>query len=324
MTNASGERVLDPESRLKMLRSEYVGVSSKYSPDHPDVMRLRREIDELEKRVGSVDVSAEQAKELANLRSDLSTAQRKYSSDHPDVIRLTKTVAAMEETVKQPRVSPETTIAKEKPENPAYIILKAQLDGFASEVKSLAKKRDQLRAKQEGLKKNLAMTPEVEREYRFLLRDHENSVRRYQEIKAKQMQAEIGQQLEQERKGEKFSLIDPPHMPEGPVSPNRIAIVIMGFFLSVASGVGYGAVAERIDGSVRSAREVAELTNLPPLSVIPYLKNNQDIARTEKMKKIGITAALASAVLLGEFSISAELASGFPPGKMTKPGILAG
>jgi uncharacterized protein involved in exopolysaccharide biosynthesis len=297
MTNASGERVLDPESRLKMLRSEHIAASSKYSPDHPDVIRLRREIDELEKKVGSVDASAEQAKELATLRSELSAAQQKYSSDHPDVIRLTKAVAAMEVAVKQPRVSPEVTMAKEKPENPAYIMLKAQLDGINSEVQSLAKKRDELRAKQAGYERNLAMTPEVEREYRLLVRDHQNSISRYQEIRAKQMQAEIGQQLEQERKGEKFSLIDPPHMPEEPVSPNRTAIIIMGFFLSMASGIGYGALAERIDGSVRGVRGVTELVSVPPLSVIPYLKNSEDVARTERMKKIGITATVGGLVL---------------------------
>jgi len=297
MINASGERILDPEARLKMLRSEHIAASSRYSSNHPDVMRLQREIDELEKRVGTVDASVEQAKELASLRHELASALQKYSSDHPDVIRLTKSVAAMEAAIKQRPASMETTIAQEKPENPAYIMLKAQLDGIKSEKQSLVLKRDELITKQAMYDKNLAMTPDVERDYRFLLREQENSVRRYQEIRAKQMQAEIGQQLEQERKGEKFSLIDPPHMPEAPISPNRPAIIILGFFLSLGSGVGYGLIAERLDGSIRSVRGVAELVSSPPLSVIPYLKNSQDLARVERMKKIGITASLASLVL---------------------------
>lgn len=297
MTNASGERVLDPESRLKMLRSEHIAASSKYSPDHPDVVRLRREIDELEKKVGAVDASPEQARELANLRGELAAARQKYSDDHPDVIRLSRAVTAMESALKQRPVSPEMEIAREKPENPAYIMLKSQLDGINSEKMSLAKQREELKSKKAFYEKNLAMTPEVEREYRLLLRDHENSVRRYQEIKAKQMQAEIGQQLEQERKGEKFSLIDPPHMPEEPVSPNRPAIIIVGFLLSIAGGVGFGAVAERLDGSVRSVRGVTELVSVPPLSVIPYMKNGDDVARTARMRKIGITAAVACIIL---------------------------
>jgi hypothetical protein len=175
-------------------------------------------------------------------------------------------------------------------------MLKSQLDGVRSEIQSLVTRRDELKVKKAFHEKNLALTPEVEREYRFLVRDHENSVKRYQEIREKQMQAEIGQQLEQERKGERFSLIDPPHMPEEPVSPNRTAIILIGFFLSVASGIGYGAIAERIDGSIRSVRGVTELISLPPLSVIPYLKNSEDFARTEKLKKIGIMATLASVV----------------------------
>jgi len=67
--------------------------------------------------------------------------------------------------------------------------------------------------------KRLTRMPQVEREYVNLKRDYENSQMRYRELKAKQMEAEVGQQLEKERKGERFSLIDPPQLPEKPSSP---------------------------------------------------------------------------------------------------------
>jgi len=67
--------------------------------------------------------------------------------------------------------------------------------------------------------KRLTSMPQVEREYVNLKRDYENSQMRYRELKAKQMEAEVGQQLEKERKGERFSLIDPPQLPENRSSP---------------------------------------------------------------------------------------------------------
>ena len=132
----------------------------------------------------------------------------------------------------------------------------------------------------------------------MLNRDYENSVKRYQEIKDKQMQAEVGQELEKERKGERFSLIDPPQLPEEPVKPNRPAIIILGFLLSLGGGLGFAAVAESVDSSVRGVRGATELFNAPPLSVIPYLRNSEDLARVERTRKIVVAAIAGSFVLI--------------------------
>lgn len=298
MFSDSGEKVLDPESRLKMLRSNYLSVSSMYSPDHPDVVRLKREIEGLEKQTGSVNPSGEQAKELSRLRNELSAAREKYSEDHPDVIRLTKSVAALEDSLKKRPVAPETSVAKEKPENPAYIMLSAQLETAKSDMVALRSKRIELKDKLASYQKRLAQTPEVERAYLDLKRDYDNSVGRYHEIKAKEMQAEIGQQLEKERKGERFSLLDPPQFPEKPIRPNRPAIIMLGFILSIAGGLGYALAADGIDSSVRSARSVTALLSAPPLSVIPYMKNNEDLLRAEKTKRIVIITFVSSFVLV--------------------------
>lgn len=298
MYSEDGDKVPDPETKLKMLRAEYITASSKYSPDHPDVIRLRREIDGLEKQLGNVDSANEQAKQLATLRSQLAAAREKYSADHPDVIRLSKEVATMEAAIKQLPDRPETTVAKEKPENPAYITLKAQADSIKSEMESLLATRDQLKAKMADYERRIAKTPEVEREYLTLKRDYENSVKSYQELKAKQMDAEVGKELEKERKGERFSLIDPPQFPEQPIKPNRPAIFILGILLSLASGLGYAVVAESVDKSVYGARGISSLFGTPPLSVIPYMPNKEDVMRAEHARKIAVIAITGTLVLV--------------------------
>lgn len=301
---ADGQQVLDPITQLKTLRSQYVSASAKYAPDHPDIMRLKREIEGLEKHTGSVNSSTEQAKELAVVRTELAAAREKYSSDHPDVIRLTKAVAVQEEALKHIRPTPESEVAKENPDNPAYISFKAQLEGIKSQIQAYIAQREKLRVKLVEYEKHLQQTPEVERNWLVLNRDYENSVRRYQELKAKQNEAQVGQELEKERKGERFSLIDPPQLPEQPVKPNRPAIIILGFLLSLGGGFGFAAVAESLDSSVRGVRSATELFNAPPLSVIPYLRNSDDIARAEKTQRIIIATIAGSfvlAVLLAHF-----------------------
>ena len=295
---AEGQQILDPITQLKTLRSQYISASAKYAPDHPDVIRLKRQIEGLEKQTGSVNSSTEQAKELAAVRTELAAAREKYSSDHPDVIRLTKAVAAQEEALKQKRPTPESEVAKENPDNPTYINFKAQLEGFKSQAQALTAQREALKAKLFEYEKRLQQTPEVERKYLTLNRDYENSVRRYQEIKQKQNEAQVGQELEKERKGERFSLIDPPQLPEEPIKPNRPAIIILGFILSMASGLGYAAVAETVDRSVRGVRGVMALLESPPLSVIPYMPNSEDTVRAVKTRKIIIAAVAGSFVLV--------------------------
>ncbi len=76
------------------------------------------------------------------------------------------------------------------------------------------------RRKWRNYEARLEQSPQVEREYLDLNRDHENSIRRYQEVKAKLMEAEVAQQMEKDSKGERFSLIDPAQLPEKPFSPN--------------------------------------------------------------------------------------------------------
>jgi succinoglycan biosynthesis transport protein ExoP len=294
--DSSGEKVLDPISQLKMLRSQYVSARAKYAPDHPDVIRLKRQIEVLEKQTGSIDSSSEQAKDLAKLRTELATARQKYSADHPDVIRLEKEVQVMEEALKK-KPAPESEVAKQKPDNPAYLTLQAQLEGIKSQMQAIASQRDSLKAKLAEYEKRLQQTPEVERKYLELTRDYDNSVKRYQEISSKRNEAQVGQEMEKERKGERFSLIDPPQLPEQPVKPNRPAIIILGFLLSMAGGVGYAAVGESMDSSVRGARGVMTALEAPPLSVIPYLRNNEDIARIEKTKRIVITVLASSFIL---------------------------
>jgi uncharacterized protein involved in exopolysaccharide biosynthesis len=293
----SGQQILDPVTQLKTLRSQYISATSKYSPDHPDVVNLRRQIEGLEKETGSVNSTTEQAKELAALRTELAAAREKYSAEHPDVIRLERAIAAQEEGLKH-NPGPESEAAKNKPDNPAYLTLQAQLEGIKSQIKSLAAQREGLKSKLTEYENRLMQTPDVERKYLLLNRDYENSVRRYKELTEKQNVAQVGQELEKERKGERFSLIDPPQLPEKPVKPNRPAIIILGFLLSIGSSFGFVAVTESMDRSVRGVRGVTSVLELPPLSVIPYLPTSEDLARAVKTRKIIIAFAASSFLLL--------------------------
>lgn len=301
LISASGDRILDSGERLKTLQAQYASLSGIYSSSHPDIVKMRREIAALKKDTAGNDPAQESAKRLIGLRADLAAARDKYSDDHPDIIKLRKSIAALEA---QQAPSADAPARVAQPENPAYIALQAQLEATLSGMKSLRAKQAQLKAKMASYEQRLVETPQVEREYLDLTRDQENSVTRYREIKAKQAQAQISQELERDRKGERFSLIDPPQLPEQPSSPNRPAIFLLGIILSMAGGVTSAAVLESVDPSVRSSTALAQLLDVPLLAVIPYMQTRQEKLHKRRVAQIGaisLVAAFASALLLVHF-----------------------
>jgi len=104
--------------------------------------------------------------------------------------------------------------------------------------------------------------------------------------------------MEKERKGEKFTLIDPAVLPEEPISPNRPAIIFLSLVLALGAGVGSAAVAESMNSAVRGAKGVVAILHTAPLAVIPYLPNAADNQAQRKKKRIMIIAVISGIIIL--------------------------
>lgn len=289
-----GERIVGPADRLKMLRTRYVSLSSVYGETHPDVMRMRKEIEALTKETGQTGGADDsQQGRLAALQSELALAREKYSADHPDVKRIQKMIAGLEQNAV---AEPARKEAERKPEsgadNPAYVELRARLEAATTELRSLATQRQELKAKLADYEKRLVETPQIEKEYRSLARDYENTMARYQETRAKQMEAQLSKALEAERKGERFTLIEPPTLPEEPLKPNRIAILIVGMVFALLGGLASAYAREKIDNSVWTDDGAALEFGLTPPLLIPYIVTEEDRRRRTLQRRLGLAAVV--------------------------------
>ena len=299
--------IMGTQTRLKLLEAEYASVRARYSADHPDVQKLEREIESLKKDAGGSDNSDLIAEQIVSLRAELAQTREKYTSEHPDIIILEEKIASLNNELAQQQSRSEKDYYKAEPDNPAYITLQAQLAGLDSESKSAMQQKQKLLADIEELEAIMLKAPQVEREYRSLARDYENAVTEYRDTKAKQARADVAKQLESENKGERFTLIDPPAMPEEPISPNRPAILFLGFVFSLGSGIGFAFVADAISGAVRGVRSVQASLGVAPLAIIPYQMNMADMQKRKKLQKRTILVGLISimaGVLLIHFLIS--------------------
>jgi uncharacterized protein involved in exopolysaccharide biosynthesis len=292
----SGERILTPADRLRSLKSELASSRALYAADHPDIARLTREIAGLEAQGDAAVDDNDLLRQLDAARAELGAAREKYSPEHPDVKNLERTVAALEAELAKPR-SATRPRTPETPDNPAYIQIQAQLSSILNDQRALAGKIASLRQQAESYQKKLAMSPMVEREYREMARDYENAQTRYQEVRAKQMEAQLAQNLETNRKGERFTLIEPPLPPEEPVSPNRFAVFILGLIVSAALGAGVAALRETTDTSVRGRRDVELLGRSAPLAMIPIIVTAAEIARGKRLWRFAAGGAMASGLI---------------------------
>ncbi len=293
----SGQRVFGPEDRLKALKSQLASYKARYAPGHPDIVSTQREVDGLEKEVKSEDQTGERLRQLSEAKAALAAAQQKYSEDHPDVVRLKRTVDSLEKAVAEEAAAGTKRIESNHADNPVYIQVKGQLDAVAVDKASAFQKRDELRAKFYNYEKRMAESPEVERQYRTMARDLESAQFKYQEILSKQTEAQVAQNLETERKGERFTLIEPPQPPEKPISPNRMLILIAGLFMSIALGVGAVAARESLDTSVRGPSDIRSLLQVPALAAIPVMVTAADRARRKRMTAISWGGGIAVVIL---------------------------
>ena len=296
----SGARVLNAEDRLRALRGSLASLTSRYGPNHPDVLATRREVEGLQKQVSADSERNDVFRQLEDAQSQLASAKQRYSADHPDVKRLERLVSGIQQSLKDaPKVGSGSVPVANKPDNPVYIQLKGQIDALSTERDSVKRQLAGLRGRLSDFERRLTLSPEVERQYAALARDYENARVKYQEVRAKQMEAQVSQNLEAERKGERFTLIDPALPPERPVSPNRPLILILGLLLSLVAAAAAALVADAMDSSVRSARDLRRLLGVDPLVVLPSMVTAEVlVARGERLRKILISVAVAVPVFL--------------------------
>ncbi|MEE2729384.1 MAG: Wzz/FepE/Etk N-terminal domain-containing protein [Pseudomonadota bacterium] len=295
VVGAGEQSALTPAARARLLQNQYISYLAMYSENHPDVIRVKRELENL---VGDGDFPNESAfieKQLDLYEAELATARNKYGEEHPDVRRLESVIAAFNAKLKKLPADKGTDLRNA--DNPSYVQLATSLKTVDVELSHLKSSRAKLREKLDELEVSLLQAPTVEREYRSLSRDYENTTRKYQELKAKQLEAGLAKSLEDESKGERFTLIEPPLMPEKPVRPNRMLIVMAGFILAAASAVGMLFILEKLDRTLRSPNAVSRHLGRAPLAVIPHIITYSE-AKAVKRGRLYLAGGLVMAGMM--------------------------
>ena len=241
---------------------------------------------------------------LEELKVHLVALTKRFSEDYPDVKNTRAEIAELEQKLLD--IEDFRGANKDSPDNPAYITLAAHLAATQTDIKSVLLKLDELNADADRYRAWIAATPGVEEQYNDLIVVRGNTYDKYNDLTRKYMEARVAYGLEKEQKGERFTLIDSPRMPEKPIKPNRLVIALIGFVLGIGAGIGTGALQEFSDDAVRDADKLEMKTHFPVLTVIPEVVATEVKIRRKRKRillALGSIGALVAGVLVFHFFI---------------------
>jgi uncharacterized protein involved in exopolysaccharide biosynthesis len=287
----TGEPIFSAEQRLAELRQLHLQYSSRYGPEHPDVVRTKREIDAIVRGGGVSDTMGNVAEQRMAMEMQRDSLLERYSPEHPDVVRLQRAIDALP---KEDQTSTQTA-PQRAPNNPAYVQAQARLESVQEGIAAAERRRQALTERKDNLQQSVAIAPRVEQEWLLVNRGYNSARQEYEEIKRRITGARLSERLEEENKGERFTLLKRAGLPTVPVEPNRPAIIFLGFVLAVGAGIGVAALVDALDSSIRSSRDLLDSFSMKPVGVIPYIQTAHD-RRVTWLKRS--TAAGAAAISL--------------------------
>ncbi len=289
-----GRPIMSPQNQLKALETELNRLRGKYSESHPDVQRAKRELQALRDQTGITTSLSDSAKALAAARTELATAEETYTVDHPEVRRLRRLVGSLEASLLEERDAIDAMVV---PDNPAYIQISAQRERLAADESAYKQEARLLRTRLDDYEARVLAAPRVEQELFALSRQLETATKRYFAMRERQFGAEMGEALESESKGERFTLVEPPDLPLEPSSPNRPALLLVLLILAPAAGVGMILLREAMDPSIWAAKDVEGLQGVSPIAEIPMIMTRADKAKRRRVRLFALAGLPASAIL---------------------------
>lgn len=282
------------KQELTNLQNQFISLSARYGTAHPDVKAIKRQITAFEAEYGNLSDVEELKTQRQEVRREIVDSTKKYSSEHPDVKRLERKLDSIDTMIDEfDNADSNSAISGS---NTELLQAKARLDLIDRSVDRIQKSRLELQSQIANLEVRISRTPQVERGLDALERDYDNTRRKYQEMKAKQLQAELSKSLEEDQKGERFTLLEPPLFPDKPVKPNRPMIFMVGLVLAFVGGVGVAGVAEGLDGGIQGARALTNVAKMTPLVTIPRIATRADDALRKRNIKIAVISVIVLVV----------------------------
>lgn len=222
--------------------------------DKLEAIRARRfELETQEKLLPS---GGGQGGTLADLERQLAALRTTYTESHPKVVRLKGEIEAV-------KASPSRGMGGDGGATQSRALIRAELQANKgmeeAELKTIEDKSQLLRE-----------IPTIRTGLNELQRKKDNETQIYTQLVTRYGQSEVSKQMEMENKSMTFRIVDPAVLPETPVSPKRVLIMLGGLAGGVGAGLALILLPYLMGGAVKNLDDLRQM-NLKILGVVPTI-----------------------------------------------------
>lgn len=204
---------------------------------------------------------------VAAAESELAAAQARYSENHPDIAIARRRLA-------QARKLAETNVAKLPPDT-----IDQQIASNNAQIAALQAMRVQDSNRMTSALSAQARAPLVQEEIAQQQQKLESLNEQYQSVASRLLSAQASAKAENEQKGERLSVIDPPVVPEDPNSPNRPLLMAGGLAFGIGLGLFLILAAELFYRPIRDVLDIRAVTGMVPMVTIPTIETEPTSGR---------------------------------------------
>ncbi len=245
--------------QLDMLRAELASLQAKYTPDHPDVKKLKDTIAKME-----------------SMQKDSSEANSDDASNQDKPTATPSQLQAM---------TPVMQIQSQMKAN------KMEIQSQEARIARLEQKVNQYQAR-------LNATPGRQQELSDIMRNYDESKKNYDTLEGKTMQSQLATSLNRQQQGDQFRIIDPPSLPDKSSFPDRFKFSLAGLGIGLALAFIFGVGSEFLDDRIRSEQDLLDAAQLPVLAEIPPLATDSEISAQRWKPWIAVAAAILIAIII--------------------------
>lgn len=251
------------QQQLGVARDALARLELRLRPEHPDIARAKRLIEDLAGR--AADEAARAPGSVVPAAPAAATPEQAARAE-----RLQQMRAEIESLDRQ--------IGFKEPEEQRQRALLAQYQRRIEEV------------------------PGVETEWTALTRDYDTQQAAYKDLLTKSEQSKVAADLERRQIGEQFRVLDPARPPLRPAGIVRIQVNAIGALAGLTFGLALAALLEFRDTTFRTSDEVMEIFKLPVIALVPYVITDHDRWRARRRRLLA-SAAVVMLVVAGGYGI---------------------
>jgi len=227
------------------------------------IAMLRRENTSLNSQRDLTKTAANRDPVVAAAEQQLASARAVYAESHPDVV------------IAKQRLAEAKELAAKNVGNMPLDPITSQIDFNNSQIAALQAAKSREGAQMSAMLNAQSRGPLIQEQVAQLQQKLDGLNTQYQQVAAKLMAAQSNAKMENEQKGERLTVVDPPVVPDRPDWPNRPLFIAGGAAAGLALGLLLMIGVELVLRPIRGLDTVKAITGAAPLAAIPTIESKQ-------------------------------------------------